>query len=78
MARDPIPYHSRELAKLECEAAIRPWCNSKRVLVQANIGAVIGWIEPAVEPRLREEIELGPELRVHEQRETIIKKVVDI
>jgi hypothetical protein len=58
MPRDPIAYHSREFASLECEAAILPWCNSKRVLVQANVGAVIGWIEPAVESRLREEIEL--------------------
>ena len=58
MSGDPIAYHSREFANLECEAAILPWCNSKRILVQANVGAVIARIEPAIESRLREEIEL--------------------
>ena len=78
MSRDPIANHSREFASLECEAAILPWCNSKRVLVQANLGTVIARIEPAIQSRLREEIDLRAELRVEEQCEPWIEEIVNV
>src|SRR5262249_48871464 len=65
------------LADLQCKTAVLPWRNSKRILVQTNVGAVIGWIESAVESGLREEINLRADLRVQKQRKPIIEKVVD-
>jgi len=39
---------------------------------------VIAGIEAAIESRLREEINLRPELRVEKQRETRIEEIVDL
>ena len=73
-----LPTTVANLPILQREATILPWRNSKRIFVQANVGAVIGRIEPAIEPRLREEIKLRPELRVEKQCQTWIEESVDV
>src|SRR6516162_8842709 len=78
MPRNPIANNGRELTDLQCKTAVLPRRDSKRILIQANLGAVVGRIEPAIESRLREEIHLRTDLRVDKQRKTIIEKVVDI
>src|SRR5262249_28925605 len=78
MSRDPISDDGSELADLQCKTAILPWGDSKRVLVQASLSAVIARIEAAVESRLRKEVNLRPDLRVQKQGKAIIEKVVDI
>src|SRR5215468_5608427 len=78
MSRNPIADDRRELADLQSKTTVLPRRDPKRVLVQANVGAVIARIEPAIESRLREEIHLRTDLRVDKQRKTIIEKVVDI
>src|SRR5215471_9352569 len=78
MSRNPIADDRRELTDLQRKTTVLPRRDSKRVLVQANVGAVIARIEPAIELRLREEIHLRTDLRVDKQRKTIIEKVVDI
>jgi hypothetical protein len=75
--RDPIADDRCELAELQCKTTVLPRRDSKRILVQANLGAVIGRVEPAVDSRLREEINLRAELRVEKQRETWIEEIVD-
>src|SRR5215468_7832572 len=78
MSRNPIADDRRELADLQSKTTVLPRRDSKRVLVQANVGAVVARIEPAIESRLREEIHLRTDLRVDKQGKTIIEKVVDI
>src|SRR5215472_14461409 len=78
MSRNPIADDGRELADLQRKTTVLPRRDSKRILIQANVGAVIARIEPAIELRLREEIDLRTDLRVDKQRKTIIEKVVDI
>src|SRR5215472_7413435 len=78
MSRNPIADDGRELTGLQRKTTVLPRSDSKRVLVQANVGAVIARIEPAIESRLREEIHLRTDLRVDKQCKTIIEKVVDI
>src|SRR6478735_11514138 len=77
MSRDPISDDCREFAGLQCETTVLPWGDSKRILVQANVGAVIARIEPPIQSRLREEIHLRTRLRVQKQRETRIEEIVD-
>ena len=77
MSRDPIADDGREFADLQCKTTVLPWGDSKRILVQANVGAVVARIEPAIESRLREEIHLRTRLRVEKQRETRIEEIVD-
>src|SRR3954468_17589710 len=77
MSRNPIADDGRKLADLECKTAVLPWGDSKRIFVQPNVGAVVGRIEAAIEPRLREEIHLRTRLRVQKQRETRIEQIVD-
>src|SRR6266496_2219250 len=78
MSRDPIADDGCEFADLQSKTTVLPRRDSKRILIQANLGAVVAGIEPAIESRLREEIHLRTDLRVDKQRKTIIEKVVDI
>ena len=78
MPRDPIADDSGELACLLSKAAILPWRNPKCILVQTNVGAVIGGIESAVEPRLRKEINLRSDLRVQKESQPRVEKSVDV
>ena len=77
MPRDPIADDGGEFAGLESKTAVLPRRKSKRILVQTNLGAVIAGIEAAIDSRLREEINLRPELRVEKQGETRIEEIVD-
>src|SRR6476661_5414999 len=77
MSRNPIADDGREFAGLQCETTVLPWGDSKRILVQANVGAVIARIESPIQSRLREEIHLRTGLRVQKQRETRIKQIID-
>src|SRR5580765_804996 len=78
MSRDPIADDGCELTSLQRKTAVLPWGDSKRILIQANLGAVVARIEPAIKLRLRKEIHLRADLRVQKQRKTIIEKIVDI
>src|SRR5207247_6099253 len=74
--RHPIADNGREFADLQRKTPVLPWCNSNGVLIQANVGALISGIEPAIDSSLREEINLRAQLRVHKQRETRVKEIV--
>src|SRR5439155_16476173 len=78
MPRHPIANDSSELADLQSETAILPRGNAKCVFVEADLGAVIGRVEPAVKSRLREKINMRPELCVQKQRQTRIEEIVDL
>src|SRR5207244_11139656 len=74
--RHPIAHYGRKFADLQRKTPVLPWCNSSRVLIQANVGTLIGGIEPAIDSSLREEINLRAQLRVEKQRETRIEKII--
>ncbi len=77
MPRDPIADDGGELADLQRKTTVLPWGDSKRILVQANVGTVVAWIESTIKPRLREEVHLRTGLRVDKQCETRIEEIVD-
>ena len=58
MARNPIAYHSSELAQLQREAAVRPRRDAEGIFVEPNLGALVAGIKPTIQPRLRKEIDL--------------------
>ena len=76
MARNPVAYHGGELSQLQSEPPVRPWRDAKRIFIQSNLSAMIAGIEPAIDPRLSEEINLRSYLGVQKQGQTRIKKVV--
>src|SRR5438270_5197481 len=78
MPRHPITDHGRELSHLQSEPSVIPWRDSKRVLFEPKLSAAIARVESAIEPRLREEINLRSVLRIEKERQARIKEVVDL
>ena len=76
MAGNPIAYNSGKLAQLQSEPAVGPWRNAKRIFIQPNLGAMVARIEPAIEPRLSEEINLRSCLSIEKQGQTWIEETV--
>src|SRR5207247_11409820 len=77
MPRNPIAHDRGELADLHREAAILPRSDAHCIFVEAHLSAVIARIKTAIEPRLREEINLRSDLRVEKQGQTRIEKRVN-
>src|SRR6266446_4643900 len=78
MPRHPNADDGRELPNLQSESAIFPRRDTKRVLIQPNLGAVIARIESAIESRLRKKIKLRPELSIKKKCQTWIEEIVDL
>ena len=76
MPRHPITDHCCKFAGLERKAAIFPWRDPQRILIQSNLSAMIAGIKATVDPGLRKEINLRTELRIEKQREARIEKSV--
>src|SRR6266545_3857312 len=77
MSRDPIAYDRGELADLHCQSPIFPRCNAQCIFVEPNLSAVIARVKTAIEPGLREEINLRADLRIQKKSQTRIEKSVD-
>ena len=73
MPWDPIAHHGCKLPHLQIDTAILPRRIAKRIFVEANLGAVITGVEPAVQPRLSKEIDPAPKLRIEKERQTRIE-----
>src|SRR6266403_4904692 len=78
MPGDPIANDGGKLADLQCKTPVVPRRDAKCVFIQADFSAVLARIETTVNAGLRKEIDLRPELRVDEKRQTRIEKIVDL
>src|SRR5437870_13208332 len=78
MTRDKIADDSGELTDLQCEPAIFPWRNPKRVFVEPNLSAVITRIESTIQARLRKKINVRPHLGVKKQGQSRVEQIVDL
>src|SRR5437870_4983087 len=78
MARDPITDNRCKFSQLHIETAIIPRRKAKRIFVKTNLSSVIAGIEPAIESRLSEEINLRPQLRVEKESQSRIEEVVNV
>src|SRR5436189_2884826 len=78
MSRNPVAHDRSELADLHRQAAILPGRDAHCIFVEAHLSAVIARIKTAIEPRLREEINLRSDLRVEKEGQTRIEKRVDV
>ena len=78
MPRDPIAHHSSELADLQIETSVVPRRYAYCIFIKPDLSAVITWIEPTIESRLRKKINLGPNLCIEKERQPRIEKVVDV
>src|SRR5213594_1437665 len=78
MAWDPIAYHSCKRPRLQIETAILPRRNAQCVFVEPNLCAAVARIESAVDPRLRKEINLRPDLRIQKECQTRVEKSVNL
>src|SRR5262245_1424864 len=76
MSRDPIADDGCELSDLQRKTTILPWRESKRILIQANLSALVARIESTIASSLREEIHLRTGLRVQKQDDTWIEEIV--
>src|SRR5690349_11802536 len=77
MTWNPVPHDRCELADLKGQTPVFPRRNPKRILVQPNLSAFIGGIEPAIDPTLCEEIKLRSKLRIEKQRQARTEKCID-
>src|SRR5437773_11884391 len=77
MSRNPVAHDRSELADLHRQAAILPGRDAHCIFVEAHLSAAIARIKTAIEPRLREEINLRSDLRVEKQGQTRIEKCVN-
>src|SRR5438309_10445240 len=78
MSRDKIADNGGELTDLQSKATVLPRGNPKRILIQANLGAVIARIETAIESRLGKEINVRAELSVEEKCQARVEEIVDV
>src|SRR5215469_7592857 len=76
MPPDPITYNGGKLAHLQIEGAVIPGRKTKRIFIEAHLSAASCRIKPAIDPRLRKEINMRTVLRVEKERQAWIKEVI--
>src|ERR1043166_2096803 len=77
MPRHPAADNRREFTKLNIQSAVGPRRHAHSVFVQSDLRAAIAWIEPAIESRLHEEINLGTNLGIEKEREPRTEQIVN-
>ena len=77
MPWNPIADHSSELTDLQIETSVVPRRYAYCIFIKPDLSAVITWVEPTIESRLHEKINLGPNLCIQKERQARIEKVVD-
>src|ERR1700686_5853543 len=77
MPWNPIADHRSELTDLQIETPFVPRRYAYCIFIKPDLGAVVAGLEAAIDSRLREEINLRPQLRVKKKREARIEEIVD-
>ena len=78
MTLDPGADHSREFSDLQVEATILPRRDAQGIFIGPPLFTQIGRIESGIDPALREEVYVGPNLGIEENAQSRGKKVMSI
>src|SRR5438552_10899445 len=78
MPLNPIAHHRGKLADLQIETAVIPRRKTKCIFFEAHLRAARARVEPAIQPRLRKEINLRSGLGVEKECQARIEEVVDL
>ena len=78
MAWEPTADDSRKFSHLQGESAVAPRRDSEGIFIHAGLSAEISRIEPAVEARLSEEVNVRPSLSIEKKAKSRSKEVVPV